>query len=1264
MFIFKCSSVFFGILLGCSVLANSPESLGLNNSMLEMLQPLNLNKVKSKGESAPEFKSFEAAHLGGNCILLKIKMAEPVQSNASVVVYLDLDSNPKTGRQDKEHPGIDLMGMFSGGVMQKSIIGAKSTNAAGTIDRDTLWMLIDSPLLVKDNNTVQFKMHSLSEASGKRSVRLLPETCTVPVNSKAVPPELNPSVIKQNVAANSREYYYSNDLVMYLARADKGLNGADIKLSAPVKSGRVCPVPQFVTNLKTQEKGYIAYKAVPIELQEETGNAGAADIRFGFPLPQGAVFDLSHFQVCAPAGRQIAAQFSATSFWPDKSIKWVLIQFNTTLRGKEKTIYEVIFGTDVTPVKISSNLTMTTSGKTVTVNTGAVKVQLNNNLIDKVWYKDKLVGGFSADGIVLTDENGNRFTSGRSAPEMTIEESGPEYLTLRFEGRYMNESGASYMKYVARISFRNNSSVISLTLTHINDYLKTEFTDITSLTLPYIPANTFTNAAIALNAAPDKYIKDQQRAFQLDESTLSISNNSGKNQMTGAVTIDGNSKITLAWQNFWRRWPKAYKIANNAVMLEILPEQPGKDYGRNQPYYLMYPFCEGKYRFKWGMAFTERIKFDFSGEIPAKQLQADIDKPVIPVVPAAWYVESGAFPDATAPRGSQFTAWDAFINSFFKSHMALKMRQREFGYFNYGDWFGERGRNWGNNEYDLAHGLFAAFARTGNRDYCRLAVSAARHQADVDIVHAYPDPYYAGANHQHSIGHTGQWSQIDKRATWTHPYDSHTSAENGHTWSAGMLDAWMLTGDPVVMESALKLGEHIVWAMAPSFKKLSSHERTAGWSLKAILNFYRLNNDSCYLEAAKSIAEVALREQKANGAWPHQLPPDHAEGRKDVIGNNLFLIGILTSSLKDYYLATGDQKVRKALLEAVDWICKSYDRQKGGWSYSASQDGQHLGKVNVALNMLIIDSIAYAAIITGKKEYADIAAAALETTIMVGPGAIGKDFGEVMVFADSIIKNLNDFYSRKIPESAGKIISLESVSLRRGNIPDTEKFNVRGPDDKIFYLKLKKDNPEITLYRKKHGSRPNGWDSCSVAIFGHKGVEVYKYTYKPDAEFAIKTIIKGSAGKIFKVVFHDDMRGLCDVLGKDVQVMLNISRDTMLGAPIFARFYLTVPKGAGMLNISLCGVHTGTYGALLLIPDGGIGRFAEGINTGRTILPWSNGIADENSANTTLSVKIPDGQDGKVWPLIIWGAGDIGLQIDGIPPYLSRNKEAAFAIEQ
>ena len=136
----------------------------------------------------------------------------------------------------------------------------------------------------------------------------------------------------------------------------------------------------------------------------------------------------------------------------------------------------------------------------------------------------------------------------------------------------------------------------------------------------------------------------------------------------------------------------------------------------------MYPFVEGKYRFKWGMAFTTRVSFDFGGEMEIDRVYGDANRPLIAVLPAAWHESTRAMGDMAAPCGQRFVGWDAFVANAYQKHMRQKRSAREYGYFNYGDWFGERGRNWGNNEYDLAHGFFMQFVRTGNRDDFRLAL--------------------------------------------------------------------------------------------------------------------------------------------------------------------------------------------------------------------------------------------------------------------------------------------------------------------------------------------------------------------------------------------------------------------------------------------------------------------------------------------------------------------------------------------------------------
>ena len=190
-------------------------------------------------------------------------------------------------------------------------------------------------------------------------------------------------------------------------------------------------------------------------------------------------------------------------------------------------------------------------------------------------------------------------------------------------------------------------------------------------------------------------------------------------------------------------------------------------------------------------------------------------------------VRATPFTSAIIPRGGLSSSSSA-RNGTQSTFLRARDSDRCYGYFNYGDWYGERGRNWGNNEYDFAHGHFLQFARTGNRDYFRVSLAAARHQADVDCVHAYPDPYYVGGNHEHSIGHTGMWTDRPRYGTWTWRYGSDTSADNGHTWSEGMVEAWFLTGDAPVMETALGLGEHIVWAMSRNFKKLGTSGRPVG----------------------------------------------------------------------------------------------------------------------------------------------------------------------------------------------------------------------------------------------------------------------------------------------------------------------------------------------------------------------------------------------------------------------------------------------------
>ena len=79
--------------------------------------------------------------------------------------------------------------------------------------------------------------------------------------------------------------------------------------------------------------------------------------------------------------------------------------------------------------------------------------------------------------------------------------------------------------------------------------------------------------------------------------------------------------------------------------------------------------------------------------------------------------------------------------------------------------------------------------------------------------------------------------------------------------------------------------------MVPNFTHLGTHERSAGWSLKALMELYKVTYDRKYLQAAEKLANITMKEQKFDkgGAWPHKLPRDHSGyGNKDAFRKRPF----------------------------------------------------------------------------------------------------------------------------------------------------------------------------------------------------------------------------------------------------------------------------------------------------------------------------------------------------------------------------------------
>jgi hypothetical protein len=575
--------------------------------------------------------------------------------------------------------------------------------------------------------------------------------------------------------------------------------------------------------------------------------------------------------------------------------------------------------------------------------------------------------------------------------------------------------------------------------------------------------------------------------------------------------------------------------------------------------------------------------------------------------------------------------------------------------------------NWGNNEYDLAHGLFMQFARTGDRDMFRWARVSAQHRADVDTVWAYPDPYYIGATHQHSIGHSGTWTQDVERATWSHKYDMHTSAEGGHVWADGIVDDWFLTGEPRAIESALALGEHCAYAFAPTFEALGTHERSAGWSLRAIVAVYKATYDPIYLAAAKRIAEVPLREQKFDqgGAWPHVLPGDHSGDTPGAVGNNLFLIGVLLGGMQAYHEVSHDPAVLKSLASGVAWVLKSWNEKAAGWPYSATVEGRALFTPSTGLNELIIGPVAYVGRLTKNNELLRVAGEALTGTVCQSAGGNGKGMAQQAFFTSGTLYELQRWYAATLPDKGATILdgSPAMIAQLLMRTATSDRHNVRAPNRKLFFVRLRQDITQLTCLRKPHGAMARAAEFATVKVLSASGQLVGEGKCDTDDKHDFTFPLVGKGAVQFNVVIDDDQRGVWTLKGDDLQIVTKTSPDFRIGGVGRSRYYFMVPQGTAEFRIKLVGVHTGPYGAVVLSPAGRLVDVFQGSNPGTALIKGSEGADNPRPNHPELGelvIKPAAADTGKIWSVILSAGGDIGFELVGVPPYLALSPEDWF----
>ena len=212
---------------------------------------------------------------------------------------------------------------------------------------------------------------------------------------------------------------------------------------------------------------------------------------------------------------------------------------------------------------------------------------------------------------------------------------------------------------------------------------------------------------------------------RFDDELVSIaadqSESPQKARVIGSIEAAGPEGFSLAVRDFWQNYPKGFLTRGGGLDVALCPpfaaglydEFPFEKEGHHLYYYLL----DGHYRIKQGVAKTHELLLAFGARGRPRQDCARSSSvrfwPRRRPSGTAAARRSTTWPRATPER---FRLYEEAIDKNLAAYAAQRERQHDFGMMNYGDWYGERGANWGNVEYDTQHAFFLEYIRSGNPD--------------------------------------------------------------------------------------------------------------------------------------------------------------------------------------------------------------------------------------------------------------------------------------------------------------------------------------------------------------------------------------------------------------------------------------------------------------------------------------------------------------------------------------------------------------------
>ena len=717
------------------------------------------------------------------------------------------------------------------------------------------------------------------------------------------------------------------------------------------------------------------FQQLNVHVRDVTGLKSLRPASGGIPLPEGTVADGVNFALHDENGNPVPCQSSVLARWKDRSARWVLLDFQAEPPANGTANFKLSWGKNVGNIDPNSTIKISSQEKP-SIETGAILLSPVKDALLRI--SNRIDLKFS-----LTDGDG-RDCNG-IVESIEVQTKGKIRSTLLLKGAFHKPDGSRVFGFQMRASVFAGLSKVYLEPQILIDSQKGLMQNIQNLTFEVIPLGTVRSASIGGNPGWSGRPASPLRLFQVDDENYRIEGAEAKGSKApgwGQIQDDVGT-IAIALRDFWQQWPKSIEVDSGKLAIGLFPKFQKGTFSHMKPWYkYQYLFDDNHYRLRTGQAPRWQIWLDFSGDGDA--LAKFANAPLVPSAEPAAAISTGVW-GYVAPAGSPGMAeYDNWAENLFDNGYCNSIKvQRDYGQMNWGDWFGERGCNWGNHEYDTPKHILAQFARTGDPKYFYVGDTAARHTSEVDVIqfvnddlkqHFYSDvgrdsayPIRPGMVHEHCVGHVSGFYSVEKiRELYVSlgvgnspkPYLCLDPYNLGHIWTQGMVYDYFLTGDPWMKETVKKIGNNLADLVEQrkfNFATGSHVGRVNGWTMLALAGAYELDFDERYLKAMKLLADDALTAQDPHcGGWLWKLPAGHCDCKTKHVGEAGFISSIRVNGLSRYYQLSGDQRIPEVVKRAVTFTNRdTWLEQYSDWRYTSCPATNPIGQTGVTIAALV-----------------------------------------------------------------------------------------------------------------------------------------------------------------------------------------------------------------------------------------------------------------------------------------------------------------------